>query len=212
MVQNIVEPRQTCRSSPTVLLDGRRGGAPDGDGFSSGARVACPARSVGKGAITVSARKLPRLSRSCDGGSLPARPGHASVSLKCGTASYKLVGMAPDDFPPVVPSAQAAWDSTSRRKPCARCWRDQFRDLARRDALRANGVLFALTGKDARLVATDGHRLALASRTGGQRRRRGDGIVRAKAVLEIQRCWLRFEEVQIALTENQFLLRMPEFS
>ena len=29
------------------------------------------------------------------------------MSLKCGSASYGLVGIAPDDFPPVVPAAQA---------------------------------------------------------------------------------------------------------
>src|SRR5213078_16273 len=74
-----------------------------------------------------------------------------------------------------------------------------------------NGVLFALTGKDARLVATDGHRLALASRTVGNVGAAVTGIVPRKAVLEIQRVLGAGEEVQIALTENQFLLRMPNF-
>jgi hypothetical protein len=31
------------------------------------------------------------------------------VSLKFGSAPYRLVGMAPDDFPQVVPAAQANW-------------------------------------------------------------------------------------------------------
>jgi len=59
MVQNIVEPRQTLPILANVLLE------TDGEAvrltatdLEVGARVAVPARVAGKGAITVSARKL----------------------------------------------------------------------------------------------------------------------------------------------------------
>src|SRR5204863_3523561 len=65
--------------------------------------------------------------------------------------------------------------------------------------------------KDARLVATDGHRLAMASRMVGNVGAAVTGIVPRKAVVEIQRVLGAGEEVQIALTENQFLLQMPNF-
>ena len=59
MVQNIVEPRQTLPILANVLLE------TDGDtvrltatDLEVGARVSVPARVAGKGAITVSARKL----------------------------------------------------------------------------------------------------------------------------------------------------------
>src|SRR2546421_9268499 len=94
MVQNIVEPRQTLPILANILLETEgeavRLTATD---LEVGARVAGPARIVGKGAITVSARKLAQIVKE-----LPASdvslPGHdnAAVSLKCGTASYKLVG------------------------------------------------------------------------------------------------------------------------
>jgi DNA polymerase-3 subunit beta len=74
-----------------------------------------------------------------------------------------------------------------------------------------NGVLFSLAGKDARLVATDGHRLAMATRTVGNVGPAVTGIVPRKAVVEIQRVLGAGEEVQVALTENQFLLQMPNF-
>src|SRR5262249_61142028 len=75
-----------------------------------GARVRVPARVASKGAITVSARKLAEIVKELPAADLSVRiQDNAAVSLKCGSASYKLVGMAPDDFPPVVPAAQANW-------------------------------------------------------------------------------------------------------
>jgi DNA polymerase III beta subunit, N-terminal domain len=64
-----------------------------------GARVAVPARVAGKGAITVSARKLAEIVKERPAVDVALRVhDNAAVSLKCGTASYKLVGMAPDDL------------------------------------------------------------------------------------------------------------------
>jgi len=74
-----------------------------------------------------------------------------------------------------------------------------------------NGVLFALAGKDARLVATDGHRLAIANRGVGHGLSGVTGIVPRKAVTEIMRVLGTTEDVQIAITENQFVMQMPNF-
>src|SRR5207249_11242514 len=111
MVQNIVEPRQTLPILANVLLetDGETVRLTATD-LEVGARVAVPARVAGKGAITVSARKLTEIVKELQAADLSLRvQDNASVSHKCGSASYKLVGMAPDDFRPVVPSPQAAW-------------------------------------------------------------------------------------------------------
>src|SRR4029453_9182399 len=72
-----------------------------------------------------------------------------------------------------------------------------------------NGVLLAVHDKEIRMVATDGHRLALAIRqlpAGGPAM---SGIVPRKAVQEVARIVGSGEEVQIAISENQFMLRMP---
>jgi DNA polymerase-3 subunit beta len=213
MVQNIVEPRQTLPILANVLLetDGEAVRVTATD-LEVGARVAVPARVVGKGAITVSARKLAEIVKELSAADLSlAVKDNASVALKCGTASYKLVGMAPDDFPPVVPAAQAAWIKLE-----SKILRDMLNATSfavSHDETRyaLNGVLFSLAGKDARLVATDGHRLAMANRTVGNVGAAVTGIVPRKAVVEIQRVLGTGEEVQIALTENQFLLQMPNF-
>ena len=67
-----------------------------------------------------------------------------------------------------------------------------------------NGVLFALHDREIRLVATDGHRLALAVRplvTGGAS---VSGIVPRKAVQEIARIVGSGEDVEVAIGDNQF--------
>src|ERR671928_568685 len=111
MLQNIVEPRQTLPILANVLLetegDTVRLTATD---LEVGARVAVPARITGKGAITVSARKLAEIVKELPAAAVAMKVGdNAGVSLKCGGITYKLVGMPPDDFPAVVPASPAAW-------------------------------------------------------------------------------------------------------
>jgi DNA polymerase-3 subunit beta len=213
MVQNIVEPRQTLPILANVLLE------TDGDtvrltatDLEVGARVSVPARVAGKGAVTVSARKLAEIVKELPAADLALRvQDNASVALKCGTASYKLVGMAPDDFPPVVPAEKASWlriEGKTLREMLAQTSFAVSHDETR---YALNGVLFALAGKDARLVATDGHRLAMARRTVGNVGAAATGIVPRKAITEIMRVLGTSEDVEIALTENQFVLQMPNF-
>ena len=74
-----------------------------------------------------------------------------------------------------------------------------------------NGVLFVVQAKEMRVVATDGHRLAIASRALSQAATPVTGIVPRKAVAEIQRALGVGEDIQLAITENQFVLQMPNF-
>src|SRR5207237_544794 len=76
MVQNIVEPRQTLPILANVLLETEEGTVRlTATDLEVGARVSIPGRVVGKGAITVSARKLAEIVKE-----LPA----AAVAMKVG--------------------------------------------------------------------------------------------------------------------------------
>ena len=72
-------------------------------------------------------------------------------------------------------------------------------------------MLFVFQPKEIRLVATDGHRLAIANRGVGHGLSGVTGIVPRKAVTEIMRVLGSTEDVQIAITENQFVMQMPNF-
>ena len=117
MVQNIVEPRQTLPILANVLLeaegDTMRITATD---LEVGARVSMPAKIGGKGKITVSARKLSEIVKELPAAALSLKVGeNATVALRCGGVSYKLVGMVGDDFPPVVPASPSAWLTTEAK-------------------------------------------------------------------------------------------------
>ena len=58
-------------------------------------------------------------------------------------------------------------------------------------------------------MATDGHRLALAVPAAGERGAAVSGIVPRKAVQEIARIVGSGEDVQVAISDNQFILQMP---
>jgi DNA polymerase-3 subunit beta len=213
MVQNIVEPRQTLPILANVLLQA------DGDvvhltatDLEVGARVSVPARVPGKGSVTVSARKLVEIVKELPAAALALKVGdNSAVSIRCGGASYKLVGLASDDFPPVVPASPRTWLTLEAKALRDMLARTSFAISHDETRYALNGILFVVQEKEVRLVATDGHRLALARAALGEPGEAVSGIVPRKAATEIGRILGAGEEVQVAITENQFVLQMPNF-
>jgi len=213
MVQNIVEPRQTLPILANVLLEAAgdtvRLTATD---LEVGARVSVPAKVGAKGAITVSARKLAEIVKELPAAAVALKVAeNVTVTLRCGGATYRMVGQAPDDFPPVVPASPQSWVSIEAKVLREMLTQTSFAVSHDETRYALNGVLFAFQGKDVRMVATDGHRLALSNRSLGQGVASATGIVPRKAVTEIMRVIGSGEEVQLAITENQFVLQMPNF-
>lgn len=213
MVQNIVEPRQTLPILANVLLETEEGTVRlTATDLEVGARVSVPARVVGKGAITVSARKLAEIVKELPAAAVALKVGdNAGVTLRCAGVTYKLVGMPPDDFPPVVPASPGTWLTLEAKTLRDMLTQTSFAVSHDETRYALNGVLFAVAGREMRLVATDGHRLALAVRTIGDGERAVTGIVPRKAISEIARVLGAGEEVQLGITENQFVLQMPNF-
>ena len=211
MVHNVVEPRQTLPILANVLLES------DGEtlrltatDLEVGARVSVPAKVPAPGAITLSARKLLEIIKELPAATLSLKvQDNAWVALRCGGASYKLVGLSAADFPAVASGASAAWitlDGKLLRDMLAQTIFAVSHDESR---YALNGVLFAVQDREIRLVATDGHRLALAVRPLASAGTAVSGIVPRKAVQEIARIVGSGEDVQVAISENQFILQMP---
>lgn len=213
MVQNIVEPRQTLPILANVLIEAEgdtvRLTATD---LEVGARVSIPARVGGKGAVTVSARKLAEIVKELPAPAVAMKVHDATtVSLRCGGVTYKLVGLTPDDFPPVVPASPEAWVVLEAKTLKEMLGQTSFAVSHDETRHALNGVLFSFQSKEVRLVATDGHRLAVSVRSLAQGVGGATGIVPRKAVAEIMRVLGAGEEIQMAITENQFILQMPNF-
>ena len=212
MVQSIVEPRQTLPILANVLLETEgeslRLAATD---LQVAARVSVPAKITAKGTITLSARKLVEIVKELPSDDLALKlQENAWVSLRCGGVGYRLVGLAGDDFPQVEPAAQLRWIVLDGQLLREMLEQTSFAVSHDEGRYALNGVLFSVLDGELRLVATDGHRLALASRPLSGLSAGGTGIVPRKAVHEIMRV-LSGGEIQVALGENQFVLRMSNF-
>jgi DNA polymerase-3 subunit beta len=212
MVHNVVEPRQTLPILANVLLESEgetlRLTATD---LEVGARVSVPAKVPSAGSITLSARKLLEIVKELPAATLSLKVQDNSwVALRCEGVSYKLVGLSAADFPAVATgAAAAAWitlDGKLLRDMLAQTIFAVSHDESR---FALNGVLFAVQDREIRIVATDGHRLALAVRPLAGTGAAVSGIVPRKAVQEIARIVGSGEDVQVAISENQFILQMP---
>jgi len=146
---------------------------------------------------------------------LPAAPlalkvqENAWVSLRCGGASYKLVGLAPEDYPAVESPAAAGWITVAGKLLRDMLAQTMFAISHDESRYALNGVLMTLHDHEMRLVATDGHRLALAVRPLGEVKSAVSGIVPRKAIQEVARIVGSGEDVEVAIGDNQFMLRMP---
>jgi DNA polymerase-3 subunit beta len=217
LLQNIVEPRQTLPILANVLIEAKDTAlhlaATD---LEVGARVTVPATIVRPGALTLGARKLLELVRE-----LPAEPvalqlqPNGWVQLTCGSAAFRLVGLPAEEYPPLETGRADGWLAVDGARLRAMIARTGFAMSQDESRPFLNGVYFVVKGRELRLVATDGHRLAL-----GRQPIEGEaelaGIVPRKAVQELTRVLAGAggasgEGTAFTLRENQFFLRMPGF-
>jgi DNA polymerase III subunit beta len=214
LVQNIVEPRQTLPILANVLLDARADGlqiaATD---LEVGARVAVPATVSQPGAVTLAARKLLELVRE-----LPAQPSiHMTredsgwVRVECGSGRFRLVGLPADEYPPLDMNGGDGWVAVDGVKLRAMLTRTAYAMSQDESRPFLNGLYFVLRKHELRLVATDGHRLALA-RLSVDAETEMTGIVPRKAVQEMSRVLGSADGAAVALRDNQFFLRTPGFT
>ena len=212
LVQNIVEPRQTLPILANVLLDAQEGGlhvaATD---LEVGVRVAVPAIVARPGAITLAARKLVELVRE-----LPAQPitlklqENGWVQLLCGPAAFRLVGLPAEEYPPLETGSADSWVAVDGARLRAMLARTSYAMSQDESRPFLNGLFLVVKKGELRLVATDGHRLALA-RMSVEADGEMTGIVPRKAVGEMGRVLSAGDETTLALRENQFFLRTPGF-
>jgi DNA polymerase-3 subunit beta len=212
LLQNIVEPRQTLPILANVLIEARETGlrfaATD---LEVGARVAVPGTVTQAGAITLAARKLVELVRE-----LPAQPvtftllDNGWVKLTCGGARFSLVGLPAEEYPPLdVDGVEGTLgvEAGLLRGMVARTSYAMSQDESRPFL---NGLYVAVRKHELRLVATDGHRLALA-RNAVDADVEMAGIVPRKAVQELTRVLGGAERVALAVGESKFFVRTEGF-
>jgi len=212
LVQSVVEPRQTLPILANVLLEASgeilRISATD---LEVAVNTSIPAVVTVPGGITLNARKLHEIVRELPAEVLRLQVQENSwVSLKCGRAEYKVVGLPKEDFPagPQVKGEGGVRLPAARLKEVIS--RTSFAISHDEGRYALNGIHVTLREKGIQLVATDGHRLAMAS-CSVEGEKQAAGIVPRKAVQELLRALSGDEPVEVDLQENQFMVRMSTF-
>jgi len=202
-VQSIVERKNTVPILSNVLIDGNGEKlkliATD---MEMGISGYMDANIKSAGAVTISARKLFEIVKE-----LPAEAEvtfqvkeENSSEITCGSSSFKLKGLPAEDFPS-LPS----YDEESFLTMDAAALKEMVRKTiyaASTDETRYNltGVLFEMEegeGKNlVRMVATDGHRLALVEKEASGNIRPGESVViPRKSLNELRRLMDESDEV-----------------
>lgn len=165
LAQGVAEKKTTIPILSNILLEATdselRLSATD---LELGVRCGCPARVKKQGASTVHGRRLLEVVRSLPDAEIKFKVlENHFIQLTCERSSFKLAGMAKDNFPalPETPAAIAPI-STSALAPMIQ--RTSFAISSEESRYTLNGALLLLKPGRIMMVATDGHRLAQAER------------------------------------------------
>lgn len=193
LTQGIVERRTTIPILANVLLESA------GDGVSIaatdqevGVRRQCAATVKKKGALTAGARKLYEIVRECPDGPIVIRSLENNwIEIAAGKSLFKIVGLDPKEFP-AMPTATQERDRQTISVPSA-----MLREMIERTAfavssdetrLNLSGIFVERPEKGKlRIVATDGHRLAMITRGVDGGSAGGGVIIPRKGVAEISK-------------------------
>lgn len=173
--------------------------------------VEVPADVEAPGALTLPAKRLGEITRE-----LPPAPvkiaalGEQRATLECGRTKFKLLGLPRDEYPAFAPvEFNTGW----------RVKGSVLHELISRTAFAVsteesrpilNGVLWELRPRLLRMVATNGHRLALMETEADiGEKATGDFIVPPRALEQVRRIFPPEEDVEIGKGENHLAFRSP---
>jgi DNA polymerase-3 subunit beta len=171
-IQSIVEKRNSMPILANALLTASKGGKLEiaATDLDIGIRGIHPAEVKKPGALTVSARKLFEIIRELPEEviHLTANP-NSYLELKCARSRFTLAGTAAEEFPTLPALSPGTMGRLQAAVLSSMIERTVYAASTDETRYNLNGVYFELLEDGARLrmVATDGHRLAIAERAVG---------------------------------------------
>lgn len=214
MVQGIVERRNTVPILGHVLLepeDNRlRLSATD---LEVGIRTEIACSRADKGGLTLNARKLFEVVREAEGEEVTLKSLEGDwFELRCGRARFKMMGLDPRSFP-AMPAQASKQEPLGGRKAvkgeltiacealAAMIDRTIFAVSPDEARYNLSGVYIeAADGNGVRMVATDGHRLAMVDREAAGFNMQGGAIIPRKGLAELRKLLDQAGENEVKLS------------
>ena len=166
-----------------------------------------------KGEITVSAKKIYEMVREIQGEVISFTQKNNIVKISCQRAFYKIPGLPAEDFPSIADDQDIQLYKIKGMVIKDLINKTAFAMATDETRKNLNGVLLE-AGMDGvnhllRMVATDGHRLALAKGfTSEPSLKTGKGIIiPRKGLMEIKKIIDENEDVKIGLHKNMFVVK-----
>jgi DNA polymerase-3 subunit beta len=171
-IQSIVEKRNSMPILANALLTASKGGKLEiaATDLDIGIRGIHAAEVVKPGALTVNARKLFEIIRELPEETIQLTSNANSyLELKCARSRFALAGTAAEEFPNLPTLAPGKMGRLQAAVLSSMIERTMYAASTDETRYNLNGVYFELLEDGARLrmVATDGHRLAIAERAVG---------------------------------------------
>jgi DNA polymerase-3 subunit beta len=169
------------------------------------------------GAITVGAKTLLDIVSNLPDAQVTVKKLQNNYAeINCGAAHYKIVGMAPEEFPKLPKEETAHLVSVSGVTLLEMIKKTSYAISNDETRFILNGVFFEPRGAGlVRMVATDGHRLALIERElQGDFKLKNGIIVPRKGLFELKRLLEEAPEAacQLGFAENSALFKKPGLS
>lgn len=215
--QGIVEKKSTMPVLANVLLEARQGTLTvTAFDLEIGVRSEHQAEVMKEGKLAVSAKHLYDIVRSLSEASLILRKTQNNyLELRSGASHFRIVGTPAEDFPTLPKSENVPFVTVDPKVMLAMIERTSFAVSSDETRFNLNGVYFEPAGGAVRMVATDGHRLALVERPvqGDFQLKRGV-IIPKKGLFELKR--LLAEDVpgeaQLGFVDNSGVFHRPGLS
>jgi DNA polymerase-3 subunit beta len=166
-----------------------------------------------KGEITISAKKIYEMVREIQGEVILFTQKNNVVKISCQRAFYKIPGLPAEDFPSIADDHDIQLDKIKGSIIKELINKTAFAMATDETRKNLNGVLLE-AGMDGsnhllRMVATDGHRLALAKGfTSEPSLKIGKGIIiPRKGLMEVKKIIDENEDIYIGLHKNTFVVK-----
>ena len=186
-IQGVVERKTTIPVLSNILIESLGENEIRIVGTDLDCTIRCDAEAeiLSAGAICIQARKLFDIVRALEAGDVHfKKQDNEWVTMKCGRANYRLAGVNRDQFPEIP-----AFKSTPMRLP-AEVFSYFIRNTAfaitnEQSRFTLSGAKFIVGNGTAKMVTTDGHRLAFVERAIDDAEGSMDTLIPKKALLEL---------------------------
>ncbi|HET9553067.1 MAG TPA: DNA polymerase III subunit beta [Anaeromyxobacteraceae bacterium] len=172
-----------------------------------------------EGAVAVSAKNLFDIVRSFPATETVSlkKAGNNYLEVRCGPSEFRIVGLPAEDFPALPKFEKVAFVDVTPAELLEQIDRTSFAASTDETRYNLNGVFFEPQGPVLRMVATDGHRLALSEKplAGDYALKRGV-ILPRKGLTELKKLLAEGPdagqekvEAKLGFAENSAVFRRP---